>query len=177
MPWGRGMLLVLLAASALSGGPRQASAAEEKFKEIFGWVEEGILMPYDRKMKVKLDTGALTSSLDARDIERFERDGEDWVAFTVPDRDDEDARDLRLERELFRDVTIEGHEEDSERPVVLIDLCLGQFVHRIQVSLADRSEFNYPLLIGRRLLEEIALVDASATFLRDPSCGAADDEG
>lgn len=168
--------LALLAVLALSGLPRPAPAAEQKFKEIFGWVEEAILVPYDRKMKAKLDTGALTSSLDARDIEPFERDGDDWVAFTVPRRDAEDVQDLRLERELFRDVTIEGHEEDSERPVVLIDLCLGQFVHRIQVSLTDRSEFNYPLLIGRRLLEEIALVDASATFLRDPSCGAAENE-
>lgn len=170
-------ILACLAAAFLAMAVQPAQAAQETFKEIFGWVEEAVLVPYGREMKAKLDTGALTSSLDARDIERFERDNEDYIAFTVPKRDDEDAEDLRLERPLHRIVRIEGHDEDSERYVVLVDVCIGQFVHKIQVSLADREEFNYPLLVGRRLLKEIALVDPSATFIRDPACGKAEDAG
>jgi len=167
-----GALFVLLALPAPQ--TPSARASERERKEIYGWVEEAVLVPYDRKLKAKLDTGALTSSLDAVDVEEHERDGESWVSFTVPARDD-DEEDLRLHRPLHRDVTIEGHEEDDHRLVVLVDVCLGSHVHRIQVSLADRRAFNYPLLVGRRLLEEVALVDASATFLSDPYCEAGEE--
>ncbi len=34
-------------------------------------------------LKAKMDTGALTASLSAKDIETFTRDGEDWVRFRL----------------------------------------------------------------------------------------------
>ncbi|MCO6441558.1 MAG: ATP-dependent zinc protease [Nitrococcus mobilis] len=38
-------------------------------------------------MKTKFDTGALTSSMYAEDIDEFEKDGERWVRFTVEIKD------------------------------------------------------------------------------------------
>ena len=34
-------------------------------------------------LKAKIDTGARTSSLHAFDVDEFDRDGEEWVRFTV----------------------------------------------------------------------------------------------
>ena len=48
----------------------------------YGWIEKG-----DHALRVavkmKLDTGALTSSLDARELHHFKRDGKPWVRFTL----------------------------------------------------------------------------------------------
>ena len=33
-------------------------------KLVFGWVEEGLILPEGTAVKMKLDTGALTSSMD-----------------------------------------------------------------------------------------------------------------
>jgi hypothetical protein len=52
-------------------------------------------------------------------------------------------------------------------------LCVaGQWIEE-EVNLADRDDFNYPVLIGRNLLQKGGLVvDSSKTFTADPSCPA-----
>lgn len=59
-------LLIVALCNAANAGP----------PEIFGWVEEGLLLPEKVSVKIKLDSGALTSSMDAKDLERFEKNGE-----------------------------------------------------------------------------------------------------
>ena len=48
---------------------------------IFGLIEKVILQPDNLLMNAKMDTGALTSSLDARNIKKFSKNGRDWVRF------------------------------------------------------------------------------------------------
>lgn len=50
-------------------------------KNIYGLNEHVYIADIDMHMSAKLDTGAKTASLSARDIERFKRDGESWVRF------------------------------------------------------------------------------------------------
>jgi len=54
---------------------------------------------------------------------------------------------------------------------VEMKVCIADRVMRTEVSLIDRSEFIYPLLLGRSTLESIALVDPGNTFLSEPECG------
>lgn len=56
-------------------------------ERVYGWIEEGILLPENIAVKVKLDTGALTSSMDAKDLERFRKNGDEWVRFNVKVKD------------------------------------------------------------------------------------------
>lgn len=44
------------------------------------WLDRRVLMPYGVAVKMKLDTGALTSSLDARDLKHFKKDGKPGCA-------------------------------------------------------------------------------------------------
>jgi hypothetical protein len=164
-------LFALIAAVALAC---KASASEPpRALEIFGWVERVELLDGKISLKAKLDTGALTSSLDATEIERFSRDGERWVAFTVTDDDSENS--LRIERPLVRNVRIVRHSGESQRrPVVTLPVCFGHFYDELEFSLIDRSNFIYPVLLGRRALEERALVDSAATFTNYPACEYSD---
>ncbi|GAG98814.1 unnamed protein product, partial [marine sediment metagenome] len=48
--------------------------------------------------------------------------------------------------------------------------CVANRILDTEVSLIDRSEFTYPLLLGRKALESFALVDPGNTFLSTPEC-------
>ncbi|MBU2330806.1 MAG: RimK/LysX family protein, partial [Gammaproteobacteria bacterium] len=86
-----------------------------------GWVERGKVLPEEVTVKFKLDTGALTSSMHAEDIEYFERDGDEWVRFDLDLEDIERDKLVksRIERKLHRELTVRGAGGKEDRPVVL----------------------------------------------------------
>lgn len=167
--------LILIFFLLLSAAPLSVSVAasteddDARSLEIFGWVERVELLDGEFSMKAKLDTGALNSSLHALGIERFRRDGERYVRFTV--MDPETGEPKELEKPLERNVRIVRHSGDYQRrPVVKMNVCLGPYERMVEVNLVDRGELIYPLLLGRTALEGAALVDAANTFQNYPAC-------
>ena len=142
-------------------------------KMILGWLETTELMTSGMRIKTKLDVGAKTSSMQATNIERFQRDGRTWVRFdfTDEDVDTEEERTLRLEGPLVREVVIKRHGAPNvTRPVVTQEFCLYNQLYRTEFSLTDRGKFNYSILLGRSFLARVALVDPSETFMSRPTC-------
>ncbi|MDH1261435.1 MULTISPECIES: ATP-dependent zinc protease family protein [unclassified Pseudomonas] len=155
--------------------PGLALAAE---KTIYGLNEYVRLNTLDLEVAAKLDTGAKTASLSARDIQRFKRDGETWVRFYLAI---DDAHAHPIERPLARISKIKrragDYDPDEEktytaRPVIEMDICMGRALRRIEVNLTDRSAFQYPLLIGSEALKRFsALVDPSLKYAAGkPGC-------
>jgi hypothetical protein len=155
--------------AAQAKAPPQASGADR----VFGWVEHAVVEPWGIQVKAKLDSGALTSSLDARDIETFTQEGEEWVRFRLKLEDlssGEVFSDV-IERPLYRDLRLRGAGGVDERPVVLINVCIGDTIYEEQFSLRDRGDMNYPLLLGRRTISHLGVLDVRETFLREtPEC-------
>ncbi|WP_308700608.1 RimK/LysX family protein, partial [Pseudomonas ceruminis] len=62
--------------------------------------------------------------------------------------------------------------ELSRRPVVDLELCLGDEKRTVEVNLVDRSSFNYPLLVGAKALREFkAAVNPAKRFTAGkPDC-------
>ncbi len=130
-------------------------------------------------LKAKMDTGALTASLSAKDIEMFTRDGDEWVRFRLGTKD---ASNKVYEHKISRISKIKTRSEEDEddkdeaaptkRPVVDLELCLGNVKRTVEVNLTDRSSFNYPLLIGAKALREFgAAVNPARRFTADkPDC-------
>ncbi|MEH6565448.1 MAG: ATP-dependent zinc protease [Halopseudomonas sp.] len=137
-----------------------------------GWVEEGVIMPDDLTVKFKLDSGALTSSMHAEDIELFEKDGEDWVRFRVEleDINSEETVASTFERPLERNLKVRGAGGSEERPVVKMQVCVGDEMLNEEFSLRDRDNMHYPVLLGRRTLNELGPIDTSRTFTTEPQC-------
>lgn len=156
--------------------PLLSSTSHAESPQVLGWVEKGLIYPEKVTVKFKLDTGALTSSMHAENIERFKKDGDEWVRFTVELEDIDSKEDVRtrLERKMVRDIKVRGAGGAEERPVVLMKVCLGNQMYQEQFSLNDRDKMNYPVLIGRRTLEKVGLVDSSKTFTTEPSCEHSD---
>lgn len=128
-------------------------------------------------IKAKIDTGAYTASLNAVNISYYEKEGEDWVRFTpVIDNKELITRELPLHKvSRIKQRVEEGDDSDdiasAKRPVVEMQVCIGNIKRVIEVNLTNRGHFNYPLLIGAKALREFgALVDANREYMADPAC-------
>ncbi|WP_044874397.1 ATP-dependent zinc protease [Pseudomonas sp. LFM046] len=141
---------------------------------VVGWVEDALLLPEKVMVKAKMDTGALTSSLDAKDIEPFNRDGRKWVRFTVELTDAKSGESVisEFERPVVRNVKVRGAGGVDHRPVVQMSICIGDQRYDEEFSLRNRGKMIYPVLIGRRTLEHLGAVDVSRTFTLKPKCSA-----
>ncbi|UVE19382.1 ATP-dependent zinc protease [Pseudomonas sp. LS44] len=147
-------------------------------KTVYGLNEYAQLADLDIQVAAKLDTGAKTASLSARDIKRFKRDGETWVRFYLAI---DDAHSHPIERPLARiskikrragDYNAEEEKAYTARPVIEMDVCMGSSLRNIEVNLTDRSAFQYPLLIGSEALKRFdALIDPSLKYAAGkPGC-------
>ena len=147
-------------------------------KTVYGLNEYVKLNDLDLEVAAKLDTGAKTASLSARDIRRFKRDDETWVQFYLAI---DEAHERPIERPLARISKIKrragDYDPDEEktytaRPVIEMKVCMGQALRTIEVNLTDRSAFQYPLLIGSEALKRFsALVDPSLKYAAGkPGC-------
>lgn len=166
------MMSKTLLGSLVVGAMLSTSTVLAEEDQVFGWVENATLQPWGITVKAKLDSGALTSSLDARDIELFEQDDEEWVRFRLKLEDQESGEVFsdEIERPLYREQTVRGAGGSDERPVVLMELCMGDTIYEEQFSLRDREEMLYPLLLGRRTISHLGLLDVRNTFLQEPGC-------
>ena len=137
-------------------------------KEVIGWIENVHLLSGEVLIKAKMDTGAKSSSLHCDCIDKFLRDGEQWVRFSITDIN---GKPFSVERKVVRSVKIKRHFGDvQERDVVRMGICVGDQYKETDVSLIDRSGFNYDLLIGRTFLIDKFIVDPSQEFTVKPHC-------
>ncbi len=151
-------VFVLTMAAPASGGA----------KMVVGWLEKARISPGNLMVRAKFDTGAKTCSLGVHSLAEFTRHEEPWVRFEVKNKSGDK---LTLEKKVQRWVQIKRHgAELQKRPVILLGICLGYFYKEVEVNLVDRSDFNYPMLIGRSFMAGSFIVDPSAKFTVPPSC-------
>jgi hypothetical protein len=119
-------------------------------------------------LKAKVDTGADTSSLDARWIRLMHREGKEWVRFVT----ESGGKRHEIEAPLLRRVSVKSSDgRESDRYVVSAVACLGKKATSLELTLADRRGMEYPCLLGRAFLKGRYLVDVSGKFLQEkPTC-------
>ena len=151
------------------------SSAPEKL--IVGEVEYVAIPVLDTVFQARIDTGAKASSIHAVDVATFERDGKPWVRFTIKNP----CKNLEfpLEMEVSRTARIKQQGEDSERRnSVTLVVTLGDITREVDVNLADRSNFDYPVLIGRDFLKGTAVVDVAQQYTqKTPGARCSDKKG
>lgn len=137
-------------------------------KAVVGGREKVLLTDLGVKLDARIDTGATTSSLDAREIESFERDGEDWVRFELYDPDMEEMVELERKRARRVRITQSNTDESESRPVVEMRMTLGSLTQLAEFTLSDRSHLTHPILIGRNVLRDMMIVDVGLEFTLTP---------
>jgi hypothetical protein len=132
-------------------------------KRVLGWVERVTIYPYEKTFKAKLDTGAKTTSVRAKIIEQYKKNGEEWVRFKV---DRGHASDPVIEAKIIRWVKIKHR--IGRRPVVSMVIGIGGKKIRGEVNLSPRQDFVYPVLIGRNMLRGKFVIDVSESHMSSP---------
>ncbi|GAA2989349.1 hypothetical protein JOD63_001719 [Microbacterium terrae] len=134
---------------------------------IAGWREWVSLPQSDVPwLKAKLDTGARTSALHAFDIEEFDRDGDAWVRFGIHpwQRSADDTVIVEMpvhDRRLIRSSS--GHTQ--QRYVVLMAVKMLGREFTAEVTLTNRDQMGFRMLIGRQALRHGFVVDSGRSFL------------
>ncbi len=151
------LFLSLISPLLLGGGIVEAAE-----KITVGLVEDVILLPWKVKLPARIDTGAATSSLDARELQIKDN----IVEFSLPKK----YGGLRLSLPIVDWRTIRSAGTRESRPVVEVEFCLGPKKMRARLNLKDRSQVKYPLLIGRNALKDNFVVDCMKMRCSPPSC-------
>lgn len=118
-------------------------------------------------IKAKIDTGARTSALHAFMIAVHERDGREYVRFSIHPLQRRNDIVLAceapvLERRVVRDSG--GHTE--ERNVIETRLRMGKLEWPIEITLTSRDDMSFRMLLGRTALESSGLaVNPSESYL------------
>jgi hypothetical protein len=169
--------LVSAPATAAPGTTETPSSNSTRCPAIAGHVEavtigDGVTV---LQVEARLDTGATTSSLDARDIERYRRNGENWVRFRIGGARGQEAGrpsvEAPIEAPVVREVRIRRAGAPSQRrPVVALPLCLAGNRVVTEFTLTDRAHLDFPILVGRSALQGRLVVDPGRTHLTTPRC-------
>lgn len=118
----------------------------------------------DATFDARIDTGAAVSSISAKNITEFERNGKRWYRFTIEAND----QSFEVEAPYVRTSQIRQSSKNTltERIVVSLNLKIGTFSTKSEFTLTDRTHMQYPLLIGRTLIQDIAVVDVARDHIQ-----------
>ena len=140
----------------------------EKIKlPVLGW-REWVRLPElgIGRVKAKIDTGARSSCLHAFDIQEVDRDGELFVRFKVHPKQRRQSKLVVTEAKVleFREVRSSSGHIESRPVVVTVVSLLGQ-QWPIELTLTDRGEMGFRMLMGREALRGRFVVDPEQSFL------------
>ncbi|MFB3885531.1 MAG: ATP-dependent zinc protease [Thermodesulfobacteriota bacterium] len=131
-------------------------------KISIGLVEDILLLPWGVKLPARIDTGAATSSLDARGLKVQDKIAE----FRLPD----EYGGLKLRLPIVDWRYVRSAEIRERRPVVEMEICIGPKRIRTRVNLNDRSMVKHPFIVGRNVLRGNFVVDCMKSNCLPPSC-------
>jgi hypothetical protein len=169
----------VLAATAVLSLPIVSAIADSRDRSsepaVMGYVENVYVGKLGLEMKGKLDTGADSSSVFARDVHIYNKSGkDDWVRFRLVGKN---GRSVRYDQNVRRFALIKLKTGGTiRRPVIHLPLCIGGVSGLAEVNLADREDFEYDFLVGREFMASRVLVDSSSTFIAEGSCEKEDSE-
>ncbi len=138
-----------------------------KEKMIVGW-RETLSLPglgID-KINAKIDTGARTSCLHAFKVESFTKEEALWVRFWIHPLQHNVDKVTVCEAEVVDERTVRdsgGHEET--RFVIKSDLSLGGETWSAEITLTNRENMAFRMLLGRTAMHHRIVVDPTELFL------------
>jgi hypothetical protein len=133
---------------------------------IIGWREwVGLPELGIERIKAKVDTGARSSSLHATGVEVFQLDGLPHARFKMHPyhRFPERFVSVQARIEEFRMVRSSSG-KSTNRPVISSLVSLLGEVWPVELTLANRAEMGFRMLLGREAFRGKFIVDAGSSF-------------
>ncbi len=154
-----------VACANTSGNPDYtASGHLPDDKQVVGSVEKVWFPQLKILMDARIDTGAETASLDASEIQKFERDGDTWVRFKLLNRTTHKTQEFEKKVDHWVLIDSASSKTLDRRPVVELQVVIGGVTQFAEFNLNSRKGLNFPVLIGRNVLRDLMVVDVSKKF-------------
>ena len=133
---------------------------------VIGWREwVGLPDLGIESIKAKVDTGARSSSLHAFDVEEFERRGESWVRFKIHPVQRRSARLVQAEAKVLDYRSVRSSSGRATlRPVILPRVELLGVTWPAELTLANRDQMGFRMLLGRQAFRHRFLVDGGKSY-------------
>jgi hypothetical protein len=133
---------------------------------VIGWREWVGLPEFGvKQIKVKVDTGARSSSLHAFDIHAFKRGGHVWVRFQVHPVQRKSTKVVEVEAKVLEYRSVRSSSgKASLRPVIVTNVELLGKAWPIELTLASRDEMGFRMLLGREAVRGRFLVDPGKSY-------------
>ena len=136
-----------------------------KKKKELGWQELVDLPDLKiKKIKAKVDTGANLATLHARNLRVRKKEGVKFIYFDIPPLPGKKKNRIR-KGELLGYRRIKSSDGVIEkRPYIKTTMKLDGIIKKIEITLTDRTNMDFHMLIGRKALGKRWLVDPSKSF-------------
>jgi len=134
-------------------------------KPVIGW-REWVRLPDlgVAWIKAKIDTGAKSSSIHAWDIEVDDGAGE--VQFNLYPWQDDETFVVASRASLVEHREVRSSNGEVEvRPVIQTPALVRGHAYDIELTLSNRDEMGFRMLLGRSAIRRRFLVDAGKSFL------------
>ena len=128
-----------------------------------GW-REWVFLPHHNnfKLKAKIDTGARTSSIHASNIQIFSKGEVKMVRFQLHQL----KSLLNVETQLISFKKIKSSFGETEiRPLIHLEIQIGEDSTLTEITLAERSKLTYPMLIGRNTLKKRHIIHSHRSYI------------
>lgn len=133
-----------------------------------GWIERvsfpELSVP---SIRAKIDTGARTSALHVTNLQRFERQGEEFASFDVHPMRRYQQHAVRCEALVIGEKKIKNSGGQVQvRPVVITSLSIAGQTWAIQITLTNREKMRFNMLLGREAMRKKIAVDPGSQYLQ-----------
>jgi len=109
-----------------------------------------------QSLDIKIDTGAYTSSIHCTDIQ----EGDGFLLATLLDENDEQYHGKKMRFDEYEITSVRSSNGTSElRYEVMANIRLFNKLWKISLTLTNREEMRFPVLIGRKFLSSKFIVD------------------
>lgn len=133
---------------------------------VIGW-REWVALPElgITTIKVKVDSGARSSSLHAYEVRTFERDGKKWVHFKVHPLQRSTKKTVVVEAEVLEFRSVKSSSGVAQmRPVIITEIELLGERWPVELTLASRDNMGFRMLLGREAFRGKFLVDGGKSY-------------
>jgi hypothetical protein len=115
---------------------------------------------------IKIDTGAFTSSIHCSSIKEEKIDGKWRIKFKLLDSSHPAYENKELVFTKYKQKRIKSSFGSSEKRFVIeTTILLFGEIYPIELTLSERGEMKFPVLLGRMLLNKNFIVDTQKTSL------------
>ena len=132
--------------------------------QMIGWAEKVSLPSFNlHQINAKIDTGAQSSALNAKNIEFTVQDNIKYVNFIFGD---DEGRETQVHSLFLKNIKVKSSTGQlTIRPFVQAKVKIGSSELITEFSLIDRKSMKYKILIGRNTLHNNFIINPSRTYL------------